>query len=41
MTVLEGEGGGCTSLPGQTNTALAWLVGAAGLAFFLGRRRRA
>jgi hypothetical protein len=40
MTVLEGEGGGCTSLPGQTNTALAWLVGAAGLVFFLGRRRR-
>ena len=40
MTVLEGEGGGCTTLPGQTNTALAWLVGAAGLTFFIGRRRR-
>jgi hypothetical protein len=28
MTVLEGEGGGCTSLPGQTNTAMAWLIAA-------------
>jgi len=40
MTVLEGEGGGCTSLPGQTNTALAWLLGAAGLVFALRLRRR-
>jgi hypothetical protein len=41
MTVLEGEGGGCTSMPGQTNTAVAWLAGVAGLVFALRRRRRA
>jgi hypothetical protein len=37
----EGDAGGCTSLPGQTNTVVFYLLGAAGVVAALRRRRTA
>lgn len=39
LSVEGDEAGGCNSLPGQTNTAVAWLFGAAALMLGLRRRR--